>query len=94
MDEIAVHLMIEGRVQGVGFRYYTKEKAQKFGLKGWVRNTFDEKVEAYAEGQRDQLDLWINHLQQGPRSAFVTEIKKEWMEPQGKFNNFQVIPSS
>lgn len=89
----AVHLIIEGRVQGVGFRFFTREQAQKLGLTGWVRNKFDGNVETYAEGSQENLENWIGQLNRGPRSAFVTNIKREWKEAQGKFNNFQVLPT-
>jgi len=92
-ETVGVHVLIEGRVQGVGFRFFTKEQAQKLGLTGWVRNTFDGNVEAYAEGMKEDLEIWLTQLQKGPRSAFVTNIKKEWTTSQGKFRNFQVAPT-
>lgn len=90
-EVVGVHVLIEGRVQGVGFRFFTKEHAQKLGLTGWVRNTFDGNVEAYAEGLKEDLEIWLTHLQRGPRSAYVTNIRKEWSIAQGKFRNFQVV---
>lgn len=90
---IGIHVIIEGRVQGVGFRYFTREQAQKNHLTGWVRNTFDGHVEAYAEGLQANLNIWLNHLQQGPGSAFVTNIQKDWTTARGKFKNFQVAPT-
>ncbi len=92
-ETVAVHVLIEGRVQAVGFRFFTKEQAQKLGLTGWVRNTFDGNVEAYAEGMKEDLEIWLTHLHRGPRSAFVTNIKKEWSTPQGKFRYFQILPT-
>ncbi len=92
-EMVGVHIIIEGRVQGVGFRYFTREQAQKLHLTGWVRNTFDGQVEAYAEGVQEDLNIWLSHLQRGPRSAFVSNIKKEWTFPQGKFKTFQVVPT-
>ncbi len=92
MTEIfGIHVLIEGRVQGVGFRFFTKEQAQRLGLTGWVRNTFDGNVEAYAEGLKADLEIWLTQLQQGPSSAFVTNIKKGWSPAQGKFRKFQVV---
>ena len=90
---VGIHIMIEGRVQGVGFRYFTREQAQKLHLSGWVRNTFDGNVEAYAEGLQSDLNIWLSHLQRGPGSAFVANIKKDWTSAQGKFKNFQVAPT-
>ena len=91
---VGIHIIIEGRVQGVGFRYFTREQAQKLNLTGWVRNTFDGNVEAYAEGSQPDLDTWLDLLQQGPVSAFVTNIHKEWKPAQGKFKKFQVASTS
>ena len=88
---VGIHVLIEGRVQGVGFRFFTKEQAQKLGLTGWVRNTFDGNVEAYAEGLKEDLEIWLTHLHRGPGSALVTNIKKEYSTAQGKFRNFQVV---
>ena len=94
MSEIVrIHVMIEGRVQGVGFRFFAKEHAQRLGLTGWVRNTFDGQVEAQAEGSKQNIDIWISHLQNGPQSAFVTHISKEWLETLGKFKNFKIAPT-
>jgi len=52
-----------------------------------------ENVEGYAEGSKEDLEKWINILQKGPRSSFVTAIKQDWKEPQGKFKTFQIAPS-
>lgn len=90
-ENVGIHVLIEGRVQGVGFRFFTKEQALKLGLTGWVRNTFDGNVEAYAEGLKEDLEIWLTHLQRGPSSAFVTNIKKDWSPAQGKFRKFQVV---
>jgi acylphosphatase len=90
-EVVGVHVLIEGRVQGVGFRFFTKEQAQKLGLTGWVRNTFDGDVEAYAEGLKEDLEFWLVNLQRGPGSAFVTNIQKDWSPAQGKFRKFQVV---
>jgi acylphosphatase len=92
-EVVRIHLMIEGRVQGVGFRFFAKDHANKLGLTGWVRNTFDGHVEAQAEGSKQNIDMWVIHLQNGPQSAFVTHINKEWLDAQGKFKNFQIAPT-
>ena len=90
---VRIHIMIEGRVQGVGFRFFAKEHALKLGLSGWVRNTFEGNVEAQAEGSKQNIDIWISHLQNGPHSAYVIHIRKEWLKAQGKFKNFQIVPT-
>lgn len=92
-DIRGVQVIIEGRVQGVGFRYFVREQATSLGLSGWVRNTFDGKVESYAEGPVEKLEIWLAKLQQGPRSAFVTQIYKDWLEAKGTYKSFQIAPT-
>jgi acylphosphatase len=68
------HLVVSGRVQGVGFRYSTQRQATRLGLCGWVRNTDDGKVEIMAEGPLsavDALEAWCRH---GPPGARVTSV--------------------
>ncbi len=90
-QEIArLHAFIDGSVQGVGFRMYVLQHAQALGLAGWVRNTYDGKVEVLAEGTFAQLERLVDKLRLGPRSAFVTEVKKEWLTPTGEFLDFSV----
>ena len=85
-----LHAFIDGSVQGVGFRMYVLQHAQAIGLVGWVRNTYDGKVEVLAEGTYAQLERLVDRLRLGPRSAFVTEVKKEWLPPTGEFLDFSV----
>ncbi len=86
-----LYVKIEGRVQGVGFRFFVKEHAQKLNLVGWVRNTFEGNVEAYAEGEKEKLEQWLTFLHQGPRSSFVIKIDHDWKNPEGKFKSFQIV---
>jgi acylphosphatase len=79
----AVLILIRGRVQGVGFRFYAQDVAQELGLAGWVRNLPDGTVEAYAEGQRKDLDTWIEKLRQGPPLSRVEVVSATWPPPQG-----------
>ena len=92
-EHSVLHAVIEGRVQGVGFRYFVQEKATGLNLNGWVRNTYDEKVEVWAEGERETLEILLNFLRRGPRSAFVTQVKQSWEEPGGKYQRFSVLPT-
>ena len=88
-----VFVRIEGRVQGVGFRYFTQEKAQQFSLKGWVRNTHNGAVESVAEGNHADLEHWINFLRIGPGSALVTELTYEWSDAKDEYKGFQIAPT-
>lgn len=85
------HAIVKGRVQGVGFRYFTKETAQKFGITGWVRNTVTGNVEITAEGNSDQINNFILAVRKGPQSAFVSEFNIKWEEPTGEFKKFSII---
>lgn len=68
---VARFYLISGRVQGVGFRHFVNRYAAVEGLHGWVRNLADGRVEVQAEGDRDALDRFENHLSQGPRGARI-----------------------
>jgi len=86
-----VRLSIEGRVQGVGFRYFTVRKAK--GLKevtGWVKNEADGSVTVVAEGPKTELNKLIRNVAEGPRSARVDGMKQNWSEASGEFDSFKV----
>lgn len=61
--KIRKHIIFYGRVQGVGFRYYTVQKANQLGLTGWVKNLYDGSVEMEVEGQEELIDQLIIFLQ-------------------------------
>jgi acylphosphatase len=85
---------IDGRVQGVGFRYFVLECATQLELSGGVRNVQDGTVEVIAEGPREALERLLVLLHQGPRSAYVTEIKTAWEPATGEFQRFEVWPTA
>jgi len=89
-DTARMHTFVDGSVQGVGFRMFVLDTARAFSLTGWVRNTYDGRVEVLAEGPRDQLERLLEKLRLGPRSAFVTAVKNEWQPATGEFTNFTV----
>jgi acylphosphatase len=89
-----LHAFVDGSVQGVGFRMFVVEHAQSLGLAGWVRNTFDGRVEVLAEGAQPELERLLDKLRLGPRSAFVTEVQKDWEYATGEFRGFTVRPTS
>jgi acylphosphatase len=67
--------LIEGEVQGVGFRYFTVRAARRIGIRGWVRNLPDGGVEAVVEGTDDQLQEFEAALRRGPSMAIVTNVR-------------------
>ena len=74
-DRRTVRVLIEGRVQGVGYRYWTERVAAGLGLAGWVRNRRDGSVEALFCGPADRVADMLERCKQGPSSARVTAIK-------------------
>jgi acylphosphatase len=86
--------IVEGRVQGVGFRYFVVRKAEALGLKGWFRNRWDDTVEVSAEGERDALERLVKDLRRGPTSAFVTDVKTAWSEASGEYDRFSILPTA
>jgi len=85
-----VHIVVNGLVQGVGFRYFTFKKAKELGLTGYVQNLPDSTVEIEAEGEQGLLQELIDAVKVGPRSAVVNEVNTDWNSYVGKFNQFQV----
>ena len=77
----AKRLVIEGRVQGVGFRQWLVERAEAAGLAGWVRNRLDGTVEALISGETDAVEELVRLCRRGPRLAVVTSITEEFSEP-------------
>ncbi len=76
-DVRTVRVRIEGRVQGVGYRYWTERAAIGFGLSGWVRNLRDGSVEALFSGAPAKVGAMIERCRQGPRSAVVASLSVE-----------------
>lgn len=89
-DQIRLHAIVEGRVQGVGFRNFVLENATRLGLTGWVRNRWNGDVECLAEGERQALEKLLVALQRGPRSGFVTQVRVDWQDASGEFSYFSV----
>lgn len=91
MKKIRVHVYISGRVQGVGFRYSAFDQAVKFGVKGWVRNTYDNQVEAMFEGEEIQVEKMLEWCKHGPQMAFVSNVDIFKLEFKDEFNDFKII---
>lgn len=68
------HVVIAGRVQGVGFRFWVEAEAVSHGLSGWVRNRRDGSVEAVFWGEEDAVGAMLEACWQGPDMALVTEV--------------------
>jgi len=73
-DRVAKRLLISGRVQGVGFRVATRVEAERLGVRGWVRNLPDGRVEVHAEGSRRDVDALVDYCHVGSAPAGVTDV--------------------
>ena len=85
-----LHAVVHGHVQGVSFRYYTIQAANRLGLTGWVANRWDGTVETVAEGPREKLDQFLTFLHRGPPSAWVECVDTNWQAPTGELKDFKV----
>jgi acylphosphatase len=90
MGNARARVIIDGRVQGVFFRAHTQDMALSFGLKGWVRNRRDGRVEAVFEGDKEKVDQMIQWCHQGPSEARVTKVHLTWEEYAGEFKDFSI----
>ena len=89
-----MHAYIEGRVQGVGFRYFTLQIAQDLDLTGWVRNRWNGRVEVMAEGELENLNQLLSKLRRGPLSAEVTHVDYQFTDAQEDFDSFRPRPTA
>lgn len=83
-DSVRAHVFVSGRVQGVNFRAATRDQARQAGLRGWVRNLDDGRVEAVFEGSRAAVHRLISWCHTGPISAHVEHVQFTWEDPVGE----------
>lgn len=93
-DVARLRLVVGGRVQGVGFRYGTLDRAKSLRLTGWVRNCSNGTVEVLAEGAREQLQQLERWCHDGPRGALVSRVDAEWLRATGEFTTFAIERSN
>lgn len=91
MEQVTKRLAIEGRVQGVGFRYFMQHKARALGITGWVRNRPDGSVEAVVQGSTGAVDEMVALARRGPPSAKVTNVSVS--DADGTFKSFDQLPT-
>lgn len=86
-----LHATVHGRVQGVNFRWHTRQRANQLGLTGWVRNLpGGRRVEVVAEGPRELLGELVSYLYHGPPSSVVEEVEVDWTEATNELTDFGV----
>ena len=91
MAEVRARVLILGRVQGVFFRAFTREEAEKRSLKGWVRNLYTGQVEAVFQGKEKDVKSMIEWCHQGPSASQVTEVQISWEQTNPSEGNFRVL---
>jgi acylphosphatase len=84
------HVEVSGRVQGVSFRYFTRQKALSLGLRGWVRNLPNGRVECEFEGPTQAIEEMIEFCREGPKWAKVTSVDVKWLGCTGQHSSFQI----
>jgi acylphosphatase len=90
MNKVRCHVLVYGRVQGVFFRQNTLERAKALGLKGWVKNTKDGKVEAVFEGEREKIEKILDWMRKGPPFARVEGLEIKCENFKGEFDDFEI----
>ena len=87
---MARRFVISGRVQGVGFRYFTQDAARREGLHGFVRNNDDGTVEAVAEGESEALERFERAIRRGPSRARVEQVMIDDLAPTAAATGFEI----
>ncbi len=87
---VRLHAIVEGRVQGVGFRYFVQQQAVKLGLAGWVRNRWEGTVELLAEGNRADVEKLLQAIGRGPQAGTTQNVKHDFQEAVREFSTFRI----
>ena len=90
-ETVRAHVLVSGRVQGVGFRAFTYRQAHAHGLAGWVRNLTDGRVETEVQGSRFRVDCFLEDLRCGPSLSSVEHIDLYWVELGREETDFEVL---
>jgi acylphosphatase len=90
----AADIIVEGRVQGVGYRNYAQRRAELAGLVGYVMNLKSGRVRARVEGPRAVIEEYVRALEKGPPLSSVETVTVRWLPPTNRFVRFEVRYSS
>lgn len=88
--EVRAEIVVNGLVQGVGFRYFVMREAKKLGLNGYVKNLYTGEVLTVVEGEKAIVEEMVNKLKIGPIHASVKSCKVDWQESKNEFTEFEV----
>jgi len=83
-------ILSSGRVHGVGFRYFTVSLADNYGVKGYVKNTPEGKVQILCQGEQDELDSFISAVKKGPSFSVITDVRIDEVSEEKKYNTFEI----
>ncbi len=89
-DNVSAKIRVTGRVQLVGFRYFTRQWADDLGLYGWVKNERDGSVLAHVEGNKGRIEQLVNELEIGPATARVENVDVKWGGFMNQFREFDI----
>jgi acylphosphatase len=87
---LARQYLVTGRVQGVGFRFFTRALAAREGIHGWVRNLEDGRVEISAEGEAEALERFERSIRQGPRGSRIDQVEVSDLGATGSDTGFDI----
>lgn len=90
MEQARAHVVISGRVQGVYFRDTARKEAWRHGVRGWVRNLLDGRVEAVFEGRPEDIAALVDWCHRGPPGAYVAGVDVRREPPTGEFSSFEI----
>jgi acylphosphatase len=83
-------IIVSGLVHGVGYRSYVRNYAKELGLKGFVKNLPNSRVEIVVEGYEKPIQTFLQVLRKGPWGSRVEDIKTEWEDPTNKYDDFKI----
>jgi acylphosphatase len=89
-DAKRIHVIVEGRVQGVFFRAFTRDEALRLGLAGWVRNRPNGSVEALVEGEKSAVEKMVQWFHQGSPNSIVEKVQLTEETPVGDTDTFEI----
>lgn len=89
-EKRGLHLLIDGRVQGVGYRWFARQAGQELGISGKVRNLPDGRVEVHVTGDPEQLARFVDRLREGPPASRVTDIAEEELATVPAWEGFDI----
>ncbi len=89
-NRVGAEIFVSGRVQGVGYRFFTERAAAKYGILGWSGNLPDGRVALEIEAEEGDAKKFIKDLEKGPAMARVEDVKVYWKTCAGRFKNFTI----